>query len=120
MTGNVVRTRAHAFDFAGKTWIKMVITAAPPMASNGRVQIAEIDIHDISATASGLPEDTWFFMGDSITAFAFDRAALHKAELRRRDQHRDRERVHAGDDQRRHRRRKVDRRPGAPAPTRWR
>jgi lysophospholipase L1-like esterase len=73
VTGNQVRTRAHALDFAGKTWVKMVITATPPNANNG-VQIGEIDVHDISATGTGLPEDTWFFMGDSITAFAYDRA----------------------------------------------
>jgi lysophospholipase L1-like esterase len=72
VTGNHVRTRAHAFDFTGKSWIKMVITAAPAEASNG-VQIGEIDVHDISATGADLPEDTWFFMGDSITAFAYDR-----------------------------------------------
>jgi lysophospholipase L1-like esterase len=73
ITGNHVRTRAHAFDFAGKSWIKMVITAAPAEASSG-VQISEIDVHDISAAGTGLPDDTWFFMGDSITAFAYDRA----------------------------------------------
>jgi acyl-CoA thioesterase-1 len=73
VTGNQVRTRAHALDFAGKTWVKMVITGTPSNASSG-VQISEIDVHDISATGTGLPEDTWFFMGDSITAFAYDRA----------------------------------------------
>jgi acyl-CoA thioesterase-1 len=72
VTGNHVRTRAHALDFTGKSWLKMVITAAPAEASSG-VQIGEIDVHDISATAAGLPDDTWFFMGDSITAFAYDR-----------------------------------------------
>jgi acyl-CoA thioesterase I len=72
VTGNKVRTRAHALDFTGKTWIKMVITAAPSQAANG-VQLGEIDVHDISATGTGLPEDTWVFMGDSITAFAYDR-----------------------------------------------
>ena len=72
VTGNHVRTRAHALDFTGKSWIKMVITAAPAEASNG-VQISEIDVHDISASGTGLPDDTWFFMGDSITAFAYDR-----------------------------------------------
>ena len=50
----------------------MVITAAPAKASSG-VQIGEIDVHDISATGADLPEDTWFFLGDSITAFAYDR-----------------------------------------------
>jgi lysophospholipase L1-like esterase len=72
VTGNTVRTRAHALDFAGKTWLKMVITAAPAKANSG-VQIGEIDVHDISATGADLPEDTWFFLGDSITAFAYDR-----------------------------------------------
>jgi acyl-CoA thioesterase-1 len=73
IVGNQVRTRAHSFDFAGQSWVKMIITAAPPNISGGGVKISEIDVHDISATGTGLPEDTWFFMGDSITAFAFDR-----------------------------------------------
>jgi lysophospholipase L1-like esterase len=60
------------------TWIKMVITAAPPNASSNGVQIGEIDVHDISATGGGLPEDTWFFLGDSITAFAYDRRAANQ------------------------------------------
>jgi acyl-CoA thioesterase I len=72
VTGNDVRTRAHAVDFTGKTWIKMTITAAHARSANG-VQLGEIDVHDISATGAGLPEDTWFFMGDSISAFAYDR-----------------------------------------------
>ncbi len=55
-----------AFDFAGFRWVKFVVTAAPSRSPNG-VQIDRIDVHDISAGAS----DTWFFMGDSITAFAF-------------------------------------------------
>jgi len=74
-TGNVVRTRAHAIDFAHQTWIKMVITAAPAKESSNGVQIGEIDVHDTSDSAPARPEDTWFFMGDSITAFAFDRRA---------------------------------------------
>jgi acyl-CoA thioesterase-1 len=73
--GNQVRTRAHALDFTGKTWVKMVITAAPASESPNGVQIGEIDVHDISATGTGLPDDTWFFMGDSITAFAYARTA---------------------------------------------
>jgi len=78
ITGNTVRTRAHALEFAGMTWLKMVITAAPPNASGNGVQIGEIDVHDISSTGAGLPEDTWFFMGDSITAFAYDRRAANQ------------------------------------------
>jgi acyl-CoA thioesterase I len=71
---NEVRARAHAIDFSGMSWIKLVVTATPANESNN-VIIGEIDVHDISATGAGLPEDTWFFMGDSITAFAYDRAA---------------------------------------------
>jgi acyl-CoA thioesterase I len=74
---NTVRTRAHSFEFAGKTWVKMVITAPPPNGNGGAVSIGEIDVHDISATGTSIPEDTWFFMGDSITAFAYDRAEIH-------------------------------------------
>jgi lysophospholipase L1-like esterase len=69
ITANTVRTRAHAFDFTGMSWVKMVVTAAPAVSPNG-VQLDEIDVHDISNGAN----DTWFFMGDSITAFAYDRA----------------------------------------------
>ncbi|WP_437925693.1 GDSL-type esterase/lipase family protein [Sorangium sp. So ce291] len=67
VTGNPVRTRAHSFDFSGQSWVRLVVTAAPA-TSNG-VQLDEIDVHDISNGA----EDTWFFLGDSITAFAYDR-----------------------------------------------
>jgi acyl-CoA thioesterase I len=78
ITGNQVRTRAHSFAFTGMSWVKMVITAAPPNISGNGVQIGEIDVHDISAAGGSLPDDTWFFMGDSITAFAFDRAQVHQ------------------------------------------
>jgi acyl-CoA thioesterase I len=76
VTGNVFRTRAHAIDFHGKAWIRMFVTGTPAR-SNG-VVISEIDVHDISATPTGLPEDTWFFMGDSITAFAYQRATFQQ------------------------------------------
>ncbi len=77
VTANTVRTRAHSMEFAGQSWIKLIITGTPPMAPNG-VAISEIDVHDISASGSSIPDDTWFFMGDSITAFAYDRAFTHQ------------------------------------------
>src|SRR5687767_8288927 len=55
----------------------MVVTATPTNAA-GNVIVAEIDVHDISAAGTGLPEDTWLFMGDSITAFAYDRRAANQ------------------------------------------
>ncbi len=74
---NDVRTRAHAIDFTGQSWLKLVITATPAAAPNG-VSIGEIDVHDISASGSELPDDTWLFLGDSLTAFAYDRALAHQ------------------------------------------
>jgi acyl-CoA thioesterase-1 len=81
VTDNAVRTRGHAIDFGGKSWVKLLITALPPNAANG-VTIGEIDVHDISATGSRMPDDTWLFLGDSISAFAYDRAAAHQPRWR--------------------------------------
>jgi lysophospholipase L1-like esterase len=64
ITGNTVRTRAHSFDFQDQSWVRMVVTG-----SVANVSIDEIDVHDISNGS----EDTWVFLGDSITAFAYDR-----------------------------------------------
>ncbi|WP_437753991.1 GDSL-type esterase/lipase family protein [Sorangium sp. So ce1389] len=69
VTDNPVRTRAHSFDFSGQSWVRLVVTAAPATTDDTGVQLDEIDVHDISNGA----EDTWFFLGDSITAFAYDR-----------------------------------------------
>jgi acyl-CoA thioesterase-1 len=89
VTGNSVRTRAHSIDFTGQSWVKMTITAAPtsittpsgttvPVTEPNGVQIGEIDVHDLSSSGTCIPDDTWFFMGDSITAFAYDRADIHQ------------------------------------------
>ena len=78
VTDNAVRTRGHAIDFTGKSWVRLTITAAPASISGNGVQIGEIDVHDLSATPTGPGDDTWFFMGDSITAFAYDRALAHQ------------------------------------------
>ena len=52
----------------GQKWVRFVVTGVPDVSPNG-VQIDEIDVHDITKGS----DDTWFFMGDSVTAFAFDR-----------------------------------------------
>jgi lysophospholipase L1-like esterase len=74
VTDNVVRTRAHAIDFTGMSWVRMTVTAGSTNPDANGIQIGEIDVHDTSANGAALPDDTWFFMGDSITAFAYDRA----------------------------------------------
>ena len=74
VTNNIYRTRSHSFDFTGMKWVKMVITAAPSNSANGAA-LDEIEVYDISEAyrRDRLPEDAWFFMGDSITAFWADR-----------------------------------------------
>lgn len=69
---SLVTTHAEArsFDFIGRRWVKIVIRSAPAASPNG-VQIDEVAVHDVSAGVS----DSWFFMGDSITALAFGRPA---------------------------------------------
>ncbi len=68
-----VHGQANSFDFTGRRWVKLVVTRAPVSSPNG-VQISEIDIHDVTDAA----RDSWFFLGDSITALAFDRAPAHQ------------------------------------------
>ncbi len=65
--------RAHTFDFAGQSWVKLVVTGTPTASPNG-VQLSEIDVHDVSAGS----QDAWFFAGDSITAMAFNRGPAHQ------------------------------------------
>jgi|HubBroStandDraft_1064217.scaffolds.fasta_scaffold11996_3 acyl-CoA thioesterase-1 len=68
-----VHGQANTFDFTGQRWVKFVVTRTPAESPNG-VQISEIDVHDVTAGA----RDSWFFLGDSITAFAFERAPAHQ------------------------------------------
>lgn len=69
VTGNLWRTRAHSFDFSGQRWVRFSVAGPSPTTYEYGVQLDEMEIHDVSNGAS----DTWFFMGDSITAMAFDR-----------------------------------------------
>jgi lysophospholipase L1-like esterase len=63
-----VHAQAHAIDFAGQRWVKMVVTEPPARSPNG-VQLDEIEVFDVSGGVT----DSWFFFGDSITAMAFNR-----------------------------------------------
>jgi lysophospholipase L1-like esterase len=62
---NVVRSRGHTFPFAGKSWVRLVMTGVSE--GTERVTIDEIAVHDVSSAGDERPSDTWFFMGDSIT-----------------------------------------------------
>ncbi len=70
---NLVMNRAHSFVFEKQRWVRWVVTGPSPRTYEYGVQISEIEIHDISKGA----KDVWFFMGDSITAAAFDRDTPH-------------------------------------------
>lgn len=69
VTGNIARTRAHRFPFAGARWVRMTVTTAVPGPLGNTFAIDEIELHD----ASNGTDDTVFFLGDSITAAAFTR-----------------------------------------------
>jgi len=68
VSGNTVRTRAHRVPFAGQRWVRLWVTALAPEASEAALD--EVAVYD----AAGLNE-SWIFLGDSIAALAFDRAA---------------------------------------------
>lgn len=60
VTGNVAASRAHVLDFAGASWVKMLV-----LAGSGRMD--ELEVYDASSGAA----DSWFFMGTSITMMTF-------------------------------------------------
>jgi lysophospholipase L1-like esterase len=74
VTRNPVRTRAHAIDFAGQRWVRMVVTGLSPDVFEWGLYIDEIDVHDLSRGG----DDVWVFFGDSITSAVFDRAPAHQ------------------------------------------
>jgi acyl-CoA thioesterase I len=71
---NPVRTRAHAFDFAGQRWVRMAVTRLSPDVFEWGLYLDEIDVHDVSRGG----DDVWVFFGDSITSGVFDRAPEHQ------------------------------------------
>ncbi|ACL65260.1 conserved hypothetical protein [Anaeromyxobacter dehalogenans 2CP-1] len=72
--GNPVRSRAHALDFTGQRWVRLVVTALSPRVNEWGLFLDEIDVHDLSVGG----DDVWVFLGDSIGAGVFDRAAAHR------------------------------------------
>jgi lysophospholipase L1-like esterase len=71
VTENPVRLRGHSFDFTGQSWVRFVVTEAQADVDESRID--EIAIYDISENGDDTPQDTWLFMGDSITKGAFER-----------------------------------------------
>lgn len=67
VVNNTVEARAHPFAFAGKQWVRFVVTRS--QAAGQAISMDEIDVQDASSGTS----DSWMFVGDSITAAAFHR-----------------------------------------------
>jgi acyl-CoA thioesterase I len=74
VTGNPVRSRAHAVDFAGQRWVRIVVTALSPDVFEHGLFLDEVDVHDLSRGG----DDVWVFLGDSITSSVFDRSPAHQ------------------------------------------
>jgi acyl-CoA thioesterase-1 len=75
VSGNPVRSRAHALDFAGQRWVRLTVTRLSPEAvARYGLFLDEIDVHDLSLGG----DDVWVFLGDSIGAGVFDRAPRHR------------------------------------------
>jgi len=60
VTENVVAGRSHVIDFAGASWVKMLV-----VAGSGRMD--ELEVYDASNGAA----DSWFFLGTSISMMTF-------------------------------------------------
>ncbi|HEY5374855.1 MAG TPA: SGNH/GDSL hydrolase family protein [Polyangiaceae bacterium] len=69
---NLFHAREHSFPFDGQSWVKVVLLRAPDNSPNG-IALEELELFDLSGGGT----DSWFFMGDSITAFNFDRESTH-------------------------------------------
>jgi acyl-CoA thioesterase I len=70
IVSNDVRSRTHLVGFGGEKWVRMVFTAKAAAANAFGINLDEISVYD----ASGGSSDSFAFVGDSVTAFAFDRA----------------------------------------------
>ncbi|GAC1574252.1 MAG: hypothetical protein NVS3B9_5820 [Candidatus Doudnabacteria bacterium] len=73
VTGNVYHEREHVIDLTGYNWVRMNISTVN--GTDTTVQLMHLDIFDLSGTA-GVPQDSWFFIGDSITLSAVNYAQV--------------------------------------------
>jgi hypothetical protein len=65
VTGSDTNSGENAFDFTGQSWVRIVTTKAD---SSGEVHFVQLEAYDISNGS----QDTWVFVGDSITADAMN------------------------------------------------
>lgn len=65
VTGNTLISKQHAIDLTGYSWLRLNVTAINGTTQNYNTAV-NLDVHDAS---NGI-DDSWLFLGDSITAFA--------------------------------------------------
>jgi len=65
VTGNTLISKQHPVDLTGYSWLRFHVTAVNGSSQNYNTAV-NLDVHDAS---KGI-EDSWLFLGDSITAFA--------------------------------------------------
>jgi lysophospholipase L1-like esterase len=71
VAGSHTRNREHLIPFSGQSWVKMTVTKVQPRSTNHDFAVHEIDVYDVSTSAN--LNDTFFFIGASTTATAFNR-----------------------------------------------
>jgi lysophospholipase L1-like esterase len=71
VSGNEASTREHTLPFTGKSWVKMTVTSGEPDSMDNFIVINQIDLYNASTTKE--LNNSFFFSGDSITAFAYSR-----------------------------------------------
>lgn len=71
VTGNHTRVREHMIPFSGQAWVRMTVTKVQPQSDQKDFSIDQIELYD--ATSNTALNDSFFFMGASITTMAFNR-----------------------------------------------
>ncbi len=69
ITGNFYMNRVHAVDFTDQQWIRLYVTKPSPKSNGDDIHLLEMEAYDVS----GGINDSWMFLGDSITWAAFIR-----------------------------------------------
>ena len=82
VSNNQVRTRTHLLEFAqGIAWVRMHIPLSGQTHLTWGAQLTEIDVYDathlLETEGRAFLYDSWFFLGDSITAAAFNQTTAH-------------------------------------------
>jgi hypothetical protein len=70
VTNNTYNQREHDLDLTGYNWLRMTITAIKGSSENNAAAFS-LDIYN----AAG-PQDSWLFLGDSITAEGMDHSNI--------------------------------------------